>query len=270
MARLSDMFSDKDAALEKTELRNYLDWTRSCLAAAESASTHAWMEHKNDDVYFNQLLEEVRDSGPEGRLLARVASNLNRIFSGELTAVDFLFSDDSLEEMYSYGFGVPHVFQQTARYIDALAHKNPDLRVLEIGAGTGSGTARIIEALANHPGQKSGLFRFAEYCYTDISPGFLERGREKFSRYAEAGQMTFSILDIEKDPLQQNFEPETYDLIVALNVIHATSSIQNTLENARKLLKPRGRIILIESTGAHLVQFEFVFGLFPGWWLSTE
>lgn len=270
MSRLSDSFSGRESTLEKAELRHYLDWARSCLAAAKNASTESWIGRRNHSVYFNTLLEEVRVSGPEGRLLARVASNLNRIFRGELTAVDLLFSDNSLEDMYSQGLGVPHVFQQTARYIDALSHKNPALRVLEIGAGTGSGTARIIDALANHPGQKSGVFRFAEYCYTDISPGFLQRGREKFSTYAEAGQMTFAVLDIEKDPLQQNFEPEAYDLIVALNVIHATTSIQNSLKNARKLLRPGGHIILIEITGAHLMQLEFVFGLFSGWWLSTE
>ena len=60
--------------------------------------------------------------------------------------------------------------------------------------------------------------------------------------------MAFKMLDIEHSPTPQGFEAYSYDLVIAANVIHATSSLQTTLENTRQLLKPGGLLILVEIT----------------------
>jgi NADPH:quinone reductase-like Zn-dependent oxidoreductase len=82
--------------------------------------------------------------------------------------------------------------------------------------------------------------------------------------------MTFKVLNIENDPIQQGFEPEQYDIVVAANVFHATKSIDTTLKNARKLMKKGGILILHELTNNTSMQTGFGFGLLPGWWLSVE
>lgn len=263
---LADL-TDEESKPEKLELRRYIEWTKCQMTKVKSEAPAAWTYTKNHQTYFTTLLDTVSSFGVEGRLLARVAKELPRIFSGKLSALEVLFQDDLLESTYSEGFGIEHVFEQTASYVDLLAHKNPRMHILELGAGAGTGTSRILEALANHPGQRSRISRFAEYSYTDISPGFLKRGMEKFADHD--GNITYSILDIEKDPLQQGFTT-TYDLVVALNVVHATSSPKDSLRNARKLLRPGGKLLLIEVTGSNQMQIEFIFGLLPGWWLSTE
>ncbi|KAE8314467.1 hypothetical protein BDV41DRAFT_575726 [Aspergillus transmontanensis] len=270
MARLCKRFCGSEALLASPELHHYLDWARYRLAEASENSTEAALSHEVGNEEFLSLLEEVEYSGPEGKLISRVARNLERFFTGEITAVEFFLNDDAINNMYTLGLGVPNVFEQVARFIDALAHKKPDMRILEVGAGIGSATACLLEALTNHGAQESDTFRFSEYCYTDISPAFLDRGREKFANFVAAGQMIFLTLDIGKDPQQQNIKAGTYDLVVALNVIHATPSIHQSLAHCRKLLRPGGRILLIELTGLHLMPLEFIFGLFPGWWLSTE
>lgn len=107
--------------------------------------------------------------------------------------------------------------------------------------------------------------RFAEYAYTDISPGFFEHAKERFSQHAS--RMKFQKLDVEADPSEQGFEPGSYDVVVAGNVLHATSDMHRTLRNVKKLLKPGGKLMMAEIVNVDNVRDAFVFGLLPGWWL---
>lgn len=43
-------------------------------------------------------------------------------------------------------------YRKVGAYLSIMAHKNPQLRVLEIGAGTGSSTAQILPYLMHHEG----------------------------------------------------------------------------------------------------------------------
>ena len=81
--------------------------------------------------------------------------------------------------------------------------------------------------------------------------------------------MDYKRFDIEVDPLEQGFEPESYDLIVASYCVHATRSLQDTLTNIRKVLKPGGTLMLIEAT-RDVMDVQLVFGTLPGWWLGIE
>ena len=80
--------------------------------------------------------------------------------------------------------------------------------------------------------------------------------------------MNYKKLDIGKRPLTQGFTPGRYDLVIASNILHATSDIENTIRNVRELLKPGGRFVLLEITKlqAHL---NVSFGGLPGWWAGT-
>lgn len=71
--------------------------------------------------------------------------------------------------------------------------------------------------------------------------------------------MKYSELDLEKEAQSQGFQAQSYDLIVAANVIHATRHIGRTLDNLRPLLKPGGRLLMREITQPMRL-FDFVFG----------
>ena len=82
--------------------------------------------------------------------------------------------------------------------------------------------------------------------------------------------MTFKVLDIETAPTNQGYEPHSYDIIIASNVLHATASLQTTLKNARQLLKPGGYLMLLEVTGLGPVRYHSIVGSVPGWWLGVN
>ena len=131
------------------------------------------------------------------------------------------------------------------------------MTILEIGAGTGGTTLPLLQSL----GKNRRLI--TRYDYTDISSGFFASAKSLLQDWSDF--VRFRTLDIERDPKDQGFEEASYDLIIASNVLHATGQMDNTIGNVRKLLKPGGRVALIEIT--RLVPFlNVIAGVLPGWW----
>ncbi|KAF2004140.1 polyketide synthase-like protein [Amniculicola lignicola CBS 123094] len=227
-------------------LQRYAQWMR------QRASEHA----DAADTSLEHGYEKLQSHDAEGKLLCRIANHLPEILSGEVDALHLLFSDDILTEYYATFSTTPILLSQTAKYIDALAHKHPEMRVLEVGAGTGSATATVVDVLGS---------RLKEYVYTDISPSFFSKAKERFP----SQKMTFKTLDISKDPTAQGFETGSYDLIIGANVLHATENMDAALSHCRKLLKPGGRMLVLEAINRTILRSPIVFGLLPGWWSSS-
>jgi hybrid polyketide synthase/nonribosomal peptide synthetase ACE1 len=82
--------------------------------------------------------------------------------------------------------------------------------------------------------------------------------------------MVFKTLDIEMSLAQQGFDDHSFDMIVASNVVHATKSIEQTLRNIRRLLKPGGYLAMLEITDNGPIRSGFVFDTLPGWWLGAD
>ncbi|KAJ0161927.1 Lovastatin diketide synthase LovF [Colletotrichum tanaceti] len=249
----------------------------------------------NDDDEVNKLEARVVASGaPEGKLIVAVGHALADILAGDRDPLDVIFADRLAEDVYSNGLGSRRCYAQLSRYVDALAHANPAMSILEIGAGTGGATRPIMATLTGDgvgvrdgvgvgiggggdvgpgadvgPGNGAGR-RYKHYDFTDISPSFFEQAKETFR--GELAHMDFRVLNVEKDPRAQGFEAGRYDVVVAANVLHATRSVDETLRHARTLLKPDGggRLLLFEITNTEVLLGSFCFGVLPGWWLSED
>ncbi|KAH0404234.1 polyketide synthase, partial [Aureobasidium melanogenum] len=143
--------------------------------------------------------------------------------------------------------------------VKQLTHRFPYMKILEIGAGTGSATQSIIEEI----GQS-----YSSYTYTDISAGFLHDAAELFKDHSNG--FTYKVLDIEQDIVEQGYAEGGYDCVVASNVLHATKSLDQTLSNARKLLKPGGYLVMLEITQVDWLRTGLFFSCIPGWWAGVE
>ena len=197
---------------------------------------------------------------PYGIVLCHIGESLSRILRQEIDPLSVLQEDDRLERLYRTWEPFHQSYQQAAVFIKLLGIKNPHLNILEIGAGTGGATQPILEALS---GAGTRTANFTNYDFTDISPAFFEKSREKLGRWSDV--VTFKKLDIEHDPIEQGYQTGSYDLIIAANVLHATSCVKRAMERARSLLKPGGSLILIELTAKTLAD-QLIFGTLPGWW----
>lgn len=242
----------------------YCNWMKKKYKIGKNGNlpyqTPEWLGASEHDI--DTLLETTSAASAHGHMTVRIGRRLVEILQKKVDSLSLMLQDGLLHKFYESISGQNRVYLQAARYMDLLAHKNPTLKILEIGAGTGSITTWILDILG---GSNGNYPRFSQYCFTDISPGFFEKANEKFKDWAAL--MQYKKLNVEEDVIAQGFEQETYDVIIAANVLHATHKMDHTMDNVRKLLKPGGKLVLVEVTGAdHALSGPFVFGTLSGWW----
>ncbi|KAI0181683.1 putative polyketide synthase [Hypoxylon sp. FL1284] len=220
---------------------------------------------------FGQLKERLGNSNRVGRVYAEVASSLEAMMKGKANALEVLLQSGLLkgyyEELISYGGGA-----QVAAYMDLLAHQTPGMRILEVGGGTAASTRNFIQALRSQPDDDETSLRCARYDFTDISATFLDGARNEFAAFR--AQMSFGTLDMSRDFAAQGYQCDggdsSYDVLVADNVLHVTANLAGALRNARKALRPSGKLLLHEFLTPSGWTTGFIFGVFPGWWLGAE
>jgi acyl transferase domain-containing protein/SAM-dependent methyltransferase len=242
------------------------------------AAGHVLLEgahHEADAVWREWAAHRAahRDgSGPAAMadLVEHTLRALPDIMAGKIAATDVIFPDASMDRVapvYTRSAAADRgnalLVDRLRRHLDArhAAGVRTGLRVIEIGAGTGGTSAGVLAMLDAH------AVRSAEYCYTDLSPAFLQHGREVHG--VDRPWMRYRRLDIEQAPTAQGFDKGVYDIVVAANVLHATRDIRRTLRHAKSLLRRNGLLLLNELRSAGVFE-HLTFGLLEGWWRSVD
>jgi len=143
--------------------------------------------------------------------------------------------------------------------VTQVSNRFPSLNIFEIGAGTGATTSAVLSALGD---------AYSSYTFTDISSGFFMAAEERFA--SEAGRMIFKTFNMEKEPAGQGFVEGSYDVVVAVNVLHVAADVTAMMSNVRRLLKPGGFLIVGELTSTELLFSGMTVGTLPGWWIGAE
>ncbi|KAI3338274.1 putative polyketide synthase [Ustulina deusta] len=217
---------------------------------------------KTSEGVKHMLMDKVEKASVNGELSIRIGKNLLPILRKEVAPLELMLEGQLLYRYYQELLHFTGCASQAAKVVRAIGDENPEIRILEIGAGTGGATLPILGALS-----AGDCHRFEHYDFTDISAGFFQSARERLESWGEL--ITFSTLDVEKDLEQQGFKLGSYDVIVAAQVLHATKNMTDTMNNVRKLLKDGGKLVLVETT-RDTPDVQLVFGSVPGWWLSEE
>ncbi|KAI0855253.1 polyketide synthase [Xylaria cubensis] len=113
------------------------------------------------------------------------------------------------------------------QYLDTLAHKNPLMKILEIGATTGE----ILSTLGQ---------RYLEYHVTEASSTEALKAQPSFSD----ARVSLKLLDLAEDPVKQGFEAREYDAVLVVTGQNSSMSSPRTLSTIHGLLKPGGKLVL--------------------------
>ena len=216
--------TERDLSSTAPHIRQYVKWSRFELDRFHAGSlpnlscSHSkWNNLLRDTDYRRSLISRV-ESTKQGKFYTKIGRNLLQMLKGQLDPLTYLFQDDSIPEFYREMNSKVTGFGPLNKYLDAMSHENPDLKIMEIGAGTGATTEFILEGLSSQKEEGVYTLDCTQYDYTDISPAFFESAATKFEK--NHGRMRFKVLDIEIDPAKQGFELGTYDLIFAAAVCH--------------------------------------------------
>ena len=116
------------------------------------------------------------------------------------------------------------------------------IRILEIGAGGGSGTETLLRWFKEH-----GLFsRIQRYLVTEPNAFFRRRAqREITQRHADV-PLEWGPLDLNEPWNTQGIAPGEFDLVFGVNVFHIASNLLFALSQARSALASDGWLVIGE------------------------
>ncbi|MGG4439282.1 SDR family NAD(P)-dependent oxidoreductase [Brevibacillus fortis] len=120
------------------------------------------------------------------------------------------------------------------------------MRILEIGAGTETTSASILQKL--HVYQEC----IEEYCYTGCSREIVMRGEKQFA--ANDSFMSFQVFDPEAAFGAQGLNAGEYDLIITADKLHTAQHIRQALRNYKNLLKRNGLLLVKEMSDQNVAK----------------
>lgn len=235
-----------------------LNWAEHLVSlTSEGKHPHLKQEWMNDTEASLKPLLLASDENMEKVIF--VGENLIPYIRGEVSMLEQYQNANLLDWFYTASTGIAEYNAALGAVVKQMAHRFPYMNILEIGAGTGSATKAVVKEIGQ---------QYSSYTYTDISTGFFHEAAELFKEHGTG--FVYKVLDAEVDVVEQGFTEGTYDCIVASNVLHATKSLDATLANARKLLKPGGYLVLLEITQVDWLRTGFFFAGIPGWFAGVE
>ncbi|MET9263799.1 amino acid adenylation domain-containing protein [Amycolatopsis sp. NPDC004079] len=198
---------------------------------AEWARVDRLREHCGESA---ALVDYFRQSG----------DRLPSLLRGELDPVRLLFPEGRVElssTLYGEALFNRWANEAAAAAVREIATAAPGVpvRVLEVGAGTGSASAPVLDALAGFD---------ADYLFTDLSQFFLNTAGKRF---ADRPWVNFQVYDLDCPYRTQGLRSNSFDVVFAADVLHTTTDVDRVLVSLRELLVPGGWLVFVEMVRDH-------------------
>jgi polyketide synthase PksN len=118
----------------------------------------------------------------------------------------------------------------------------PRLRVLEIGAGTGSATEILLTLLS----ERGLLPRLERYVITEPNAYFRRCNQRKLSAHYREVPLEWSTVDLDLPWSTQGIALGEFDLVYAVNVMHVAKDLLFSLNEARSAIATDGWLVIGE------------------------
>lgn len=217
----------------------------------EHPGGHYRCSHKPDEGQLSRYWEQAEASWTNklssSGFMAYVRSNAERLpelLSGRQDPVALLFPDGKLDlvrSLYVDHLMAGYLNRCICRLLIHVAenHSGRPLRILEVGAGTGATTEKVLSALEGFD---------VEYVFTDVSSFFIPGARNRFGQYPG---IRFGIFDVDQDYRVQGLAPNSFDVVLAAGVLENARDIPASLDRLTELVCPGGWLVFTEPTAEH-------------------
>lgn len=194
--------------------------------------------------------------------VSQCAKRYHEVLAGKIPGTSLLFPSgdtEKLERLYKNTpkLGYEEAMLHTAKLVIQEWSKSTDhFSVMEVGGGQGILTAVLNPLVGNG---------ISQYCFSDIAKMFVDRAKQRLSK----PEYRFATLDCSQAIDPSEIAPESYDLVVGFNVIHATPDIAVTLANLSQVVKPGGHLLFVENIKQE-IWIDMLYGMVDGWWTFND
>ena len=138
-----ESLTDEEVRKMAPHHRRYHDWMKKryeqgkngTLPFQENGRQQDWAS--TDHHIVENAMQQSAATGVQGLMMARLGQKLLDVLRGEIDPLSLMLEDDLLNQYYSKFPAQDRVYEHVARFVRLAAHKNPRMKILEIGAGTG-------------------------------------------------------------------------------------------------------------------------------------
>ncbi|BBB92143.1 MAG TPA: non-ribosomal peptide synthetase [Methylomusa anaerophila] len=172
------------------------------------------------------------------------AEKLPQLLNGQQDPVSLLFPEGRFDHVRALYFD--HVM---ANYLNhcictllkriAGNHSGKPLRILEIGAGTGATTERVLKSLEGFN---------VDYLFTDVTAFFIPGAKSSLGQFPG---IRFGIFDVDEDYRTQGLAPNSFDIVLAAGVLENARDIPASMNRLKELICPGGWLVFTEPTKEH-------------------
>lgn len=230
--RWVDMLTKRDIlakANDKYYIKKAINGKKDTEEAWEKAR-QVWGEKLSPEIVFNYFFNN--------------AVNLTGLLNGSIKATYLLFPEGNRNlagALYRETLIAWYMNESIYRYVNKVIDMKDNIRILEVGAGTGATSDVVISNIS----KKNNENKIKEYLYTDLSNFFLKNAEH---RYEDKKWVRTKILDLNLNIEEQGLESGIQDIIIAAGVINNVKNIDTVLLQLKGLLKEDGILLISEAT----------------------
>ncbi len=184
--------------------------------------------------YQQESIKPYSNEGAKGE-------QVERMFDQIAHSYDFL--------NHTLSLGIDRSWRKAA--IDSLKPYAPQ-RILDVATGTGDFALMAVDRL--HPQSLIGA---------DLSEGMLSVGREKVERAGKSDIITLQ----KEDCMALSFEDNTFDAVTVAYGVRNFEDLDRGLREMLRVLKPGGRLVIIELTSPVHFPMKQLFWLYAHVWM---
>ncbi|GLA60097.1 hypothetical protein AtubIFM54640_011528 [Aspergillus tubingensis] len=221
------------------EIRGY-SWPES--KDRRGASFSGFATPATNDAFFVQF---------DGLKLTTVASAKEGPLSGSTEGNQFVYKiayqpDPDLLCLYKNSVLLCKTRSMMEKHIDMLAHKNGNLRFLELDMGDSVLTQHLLRMLCMHDYDGEIIYpRYRSFTFSAGSDDIINNRKDDLDNFSLVKFVRSYMLGCASSS-NQHLQEESYDIILACNPTHESDT---ALQNMKKLLSPAGRLLLLAESG---------------------
>lgn len=247
------------------ELQRYLSWAAE---QAEKAPESGVVQTNGDAATELRLLQ---DQESFWGFHLDVARNFSAVVSGRVDACNtFLTASSPHGDDFWSDLSRPVFTTELITFFRLSVHESAAQSILHIGAGPDGLVNQVLSTLRLIEEQTGGL-AYCDYVYTDSTEVFLDYSRRHLESYDKENRVVFKKFDVDKDIASQELGIKIFDIILIKgDVLHTSKDTGMVIQNLARVLKPGGRLVIVDQLLSDAAKFLQTFGLgvVPGWWTS--